>query len=99
MQVLYCALAFASFSRSALAFLAPTQLVAPSINKQTLQHRWQRPLQMGVFDYVNPFYWKREYITAAMLSRQVPSSSQVVLELYPENGTYHTFCHCFAQLG
>jgi len=46
---------------------------------------------MGLFDYVNPLYWKREYITAAMLSRQVPSSTRVVLELYPENGMFIDF--------
>mmetsp|Transcript_25713 Transcript_25713/g.57660 ORF Transcript_25713/g.57660 Transcript_25713/m.57660 type:complete len:282 (+) Transcript_25713:129-974(+) len=44
------------------------------------------PMSMGLFDYVNPLYWKREYITAAMLSRQIPSSAQTVLELFSEDG-------------
>mmetsp|Transcript_59196 Transcript_59196/g.116143 ORF Transcript_59196/g.116143 Transcript_59196/m.116143 type:complete len:244 (+) Transcript_59196:144-875(+) len=57
---------------------------APSPQRSLSRKRIQ-PL-MGVFDFVNPLYWKREYITAAMLSRQVPSSASVVLELYPDDG-------------
>ena len=41
---------------------------------------------MGLFDIINPIYWKREYITAAMLAPQVPNSATSVLELYPEDG-------------
>ena len=91
MQLLYYALAFVSFSSSTLGFLAPSRPLVPFANTLQPRQRRQQPLHMGLFDYVNPLYWRREYITAAMLSRQVPSSTRVVLELYPENGMFIDF--------
>mmetsp|Transcript_18005 Transcript_18005/g.47309 ORF Transcript_18005/g.47309 Transcript_18005/m.47309 type:complete len:209 (+) Transcript_18005:1309-1935(+) len=40
---------------------------------------------MGLLDYVNPNYWKREYIVAAMLTNQIPKSAAVVVDLAPRD--------------
>ena len=43
------------------------------------------PLCMNLLDYVNPMYWKREYLVGAVLGSQVPPAAAVVLELYAED--------------
>ena len=40
---------------------------------------------MNLLDYVNPMYWKREYLVGAVLGSQVPPAAAVVLELYAED--------------
>ena len=80
---------------TALAVLEPSSAFTSSMIKQK---QWTQPtdvarspkshsaLQMGLFDYIDPRYWKRQYIVAAMLSRQVPLSAGVVCELFPADG-------------
>ena len=43
-------------------------------------------LTMGLFDYMNPLYWKREYVVAATLANQIPSSAAIVMEMYAVDG-------------
>lgn len=43
-------------------------------------------LTMGLFDYMNPLYWKQEYVVAATLANQIPASAAIVMEMYAADG-------------